>query len=202
MLTYCKFTTLSATRSALQDVSAQRMNLKCGKKVFMNIASGTVHISSESFVCCFAQRTSSLLETEWIGLMFVRYHPPLSISFILVSSFCSCRQYSYISLKSECFPWGNFRMEQAHCHSVKHAGTQVDPNYILFIMWLQGCSWMLISWSIINKFWMIDPTVFTWAWIFLLSFFPTHILVQNCAFVATLIEENLRVNHNFCMFLQ
>lgn len=72
----CMCTTLRATKNALQVISGQRMNLKWGRKACMNVASSTVHISSESFVGCLAQRTSSLFETECIGLMSVRYHPP------------------------------------------------------------------------------------------------------------------------------
>lgn len=104
---YCKCTTLRATKNALQVISGQRLNLKWGRKACMNVASSTVHISTESFVACFAQRTSSLFETECIGLMFVRFHPPLHF-FHPVFLFCSSSQYSYISLKSECFPPGNF----------------------------------------------------------------------------------------------
>lgn len=81
---------------------------------------------------CFAERTSSLFKTEWIGLMFVRYPPPPLFFFHHVFFFYSSSQYSYISLKSECLPSGNKLMsftENLPVHRRIHATPYLACNY-------------------------------------------------------------------------
>lgn len=69
-----------------------------------------------------AQRTSSLFETEWIGLIFVSSPPPpLCLSPFISSSFCSSSQCSYISLNVSPQVTHEKQDGTSSCHSLKHS---------------------------------------------------------------------------------